>query len=654
MPKSKILILLLILPLFLSSNFTWGQMQNYPYQQSFGTLNVYVTDKNNQPLPQITVSIIKDNSLLQELHTDNNGQATIQLPPGTYNIEINDPSNIYTSSKIDSVEIIANQETNLKITLDVLVSQPSPSSQQMTQTTSTEQMPTKVSTSTLNILVRDEINNPLKNITVKYTTLISVSADIIEDSKITDENGTVRFVLVEGKYKISAFDPNQQYIFEEESKEIYIPAGVVINLEIQLKKKSVQIPKIKIGGKVLLNGQEIREALVYLKSEKGEIQETKTDEKGNFNFEILPNQELILDAQKVIDNTLYKSEVRELQVKQEDLSLNLNLEKFKSLFKEVKITFTPQEKKEIILEDKVKIEIPEFVVTSTQSLNVNLKPAIELPLQKNVFLLTNVYEMQIFDEKNQEIKRLEKEIKIEIPYDEEFLKQKNIKENNLKIAYFDENKQVWIPLAKSFVDTQKKVVVGFVSHLTKFAIIAFADIIPPQPPTEVKLKFLPGPKVKISWKNPQEDFRHINIYRSERKNVIGNLIFQEITTTTVIDENVKMGKTYYYLLKAVDYAGNVSLNTEQYPVTLKQLKNFLKKGARGNDVKILQEILVKEKLLSPDLITGYFGPLTFRAVIKFQEKYKDEILKPWDLSKGTGFVGPTTLKKINQLLEISE
>lgn len=53
---------------------------------------------------------------------------------------------------------------------------------------------------------------------------------------------------------------------------------------------------------------------------------------------------------------------------------------------------------------------------------------------------------------------------------------------------------------------------------------------------------------------------------------------------------------------------------------------------------------------SPGRETNYFGILTYRAVIKFQEKYASDILSPWKLIKGTGYVGKTTLAKINELI----
>jgi len=70
----------------------------------------------------------------------------------------------------------------------------------------------------------------------------------------------------------------------------------------------------------------------------------------------------------------------------------------------------------------------------------------------------------------------------------------------------------------------------------------------------------------------------------------------------------------------------------------------LYQGMSGDDVKCLQALLE----VSPQ--TGYFGPLTYEAVVKFQEKYASEILAPLGLTAGTGYVGPKTRAKLNELL----
>lgn len=82
------------------------------------------------------------------------------------------------------------------------------------------------------------------------------------------------------------------------------------------------------------------------------------------------------------------------------------------------------------------------------------------------------------------------------------------------------------------------------------------------------------------------------------------------------------------------------------------LNTSLSFGMSGNDVKCLQEFLKSQggDIYPGGFVTGYFGSLTRVAVIKFQEKYKDDILTPLGLSRGTGYVGLSTRNKINQIL----
>ena len=78
----------------------------------------------------------------------------------------------------------------------------------------------------------------------------------------------------------------------------------------------------------------------------------------------------------------------------------------------------------------------------------------------------------------------------------------------------------------------------------------------------------------------------------------------------------------------------------------------LRIGMKNQDITRLQTFLGQDSLLYPEnLVTGYFGALTKQAVIRFQEKYANEILTPLGLSRGTGFVGPATLKKLNELVK---
>ncbi len=74
----------------------------------------------------------------------------------------------------------------------------------------------------------------------------------------------------------------------------------------------------------------------------------------------------------------------------------------------------------------------------------------------------------------------------------------------------------------------------------------------------------------------------------------------------------------------------------------KALKKSLSIKMKGEDVETLQTFLAKYPELYPEgLVTGYFGELTRKAVMKFQAKYGFEQV---------GNVGPLTRAKINELL----
>lgn len=81
-----------------------------------------------------------------------------------------------------------------------------------------------------------------------------------------------------------------------------------------------------------------------------------------------------------------------------------------------------------------------------------------------------------------------------------------------------------------------------------------------------------------------------------------------------------------------------------------EFKSELKLGSRGSEVTALQTCLARDSQVYPEgAVTSYFGPQTKAAVIKFQEKYTEEILKPWGFTEGTGLVSKTTRTKLNKV-----
>lgn len=92
----------------------------------------------------------------------------------------------------------------------------------------------------------------------------------------------------------------------------------------------------------------------------------------------------------------------------------------------------------------------------------------------------------------------------------------------------------------------------------------------------------------------------------------------------------------------------ISLTAPVFAQTAQQqalvnLAKGLAQGARGDQVKILQAILAADSSIYPEgVISGTFGPLTKKAVVRFQKAHG---------VPQVGVVGPQTLKKLNEELK---
>jgi len=81
-----------------------------------------------------------------------------------------------------------------------------------------------------------------------------------------------------------------------------------------------------------------------------------------------------------------------------------------------------------------------------------------------------------------------------------------------------------------------------------------------------------------------------------------------------------------------------------------QFTKNMQVGSNNAEVRKLQECLSEYQDIYPSgTISGYFGQETRDAVILFQEKYKEDILIPNNLTKGNGIVRASTIKKLNEV-----
>jgi hypothetical protein len=82
-------------------------------------------------------------------------------------------------------------------------------------------------------------------------------------------------------------------------------------------------------------------------------------------------------------------------------------------------------------------------------------------------------------------------------------------------------------------------------------------------------------------------------------------------------------------------------------------KRYLRQGDSGEDVKALQKFLINEGYWDSEVeATGYFGPITKNALIKFQESFVEDILASFGLKNGTGYFGAKTKGFLSKSLSL--
>lgn len=178
----------------------------------------------------------------------------------------------------------------------------------------------------------------------------------------------------------------------------------------------------------------------------------------------------------------------------------------------------------------------------------------------------------------------------------------DLDESTLTIYYWDSDTSEWVAL-ESTVDSDNNTVTADTTHFTEFALMGEEEVVVGEQEEEEE-EVTPISEMTIA--ELKAEIARIATLIAEFQTQLAEL-FGQLTTNLSYDDS-------------------------------------------GTQVELLQTWLAKDAEVYPEaIVSGWFGPLTKAAVIKFQEKYAEDVLAPWDLTSGTGFVGSTTRDKLNEL-----
>jgi hypothetical protein len=217
----------------------------------------------------------------------------------------------------------------------------------------------------------------------------------------------------------------------------------------------------------------------------------------------------------------------------------------------------------------------------------------------------NAYSLKAFqDEKSEVSGNFDSPVEVTISYVDEDVSGIDLSTLNI---YHYEDGTGWRPLNNCVVNTSSKEVTCETSSFSIFGLFGSEQVSGGSAPQEES----------VSSGTQSSGYTPIKTVTSEKP--------QPSTQTETITEKTKFDKNLSY-------------------------------GERNPDVKKLQVFLNSAGFAvsqsgagSSGFETEFFGPLTYKALVKFQEFYQKEILAPFGLTKGTGFFGEKTRELINSL-----
>ncbi|XDF78106.1 LysM peptidoglycan-binding domain-containing protein [Aliivibrio fischeri] len=137
--------------------------------------------------------------------------------------------------------------------------------------------------------------------------------------------------------------------------------------------------------------------------------------------------------------------------------------------------------------------------------------------------------------------------------------------------------------------------------------------------------------------------------------VSSNRHFTELAYMLAQEEKTIKGTTAIVNVKSIALQSKLLAISEKLESIAQGKKEIIKKGAKGNEVKLLQEALLKMKFnLGSAGADGDFGKGTHDAIIDFQTKFvpTHEIHPEYQIKEVDGIVGKSTLLGLDEAIAI--
>lgn len=371
----------------------------------------------------------------------------------------------------------------------------------------------------------------------------------------TDANGFYRLAVPAGSYFVKTFVNPERGFINSEEKSATLTEGQTLTLNLRLR-----LADLKITGRVFLDGKAVTNAFVWGWSQKGGYQETLSRLDGSFQLNVTASDIWNIAAANESSGVFYKSTEVALAVGNANVVSDIYLTKFFDLPSSVVKTAEATKPTAVEVTSGPTVVVPANAISTSGSVSISIVPDIRVSSQGEIRVVGVAYKFEARDASGRLVSSFNTDVVITAPYSEKEVVNLGASEKNLIMAFWDETVGTWKTLDKSVVNDQENNVTSAVNHFTRFAIVAAADIIPPSAPANIAAVVAAPGQVKLTWENPTKDFHHIKIYRSVEAGKQGQMVYNDLSGASQVDSGLSGGTKYYYLVRAVDPAGNESTN----------------------------------------------------------------------------------------------
>jgi hypothetical protein len=394
----------------------------------------------------------------------------------------------------------------------------------------------------------------------------ATGASAIARGAETDAAGRFTLNVPAGAYFVYAYGDPSQGVINPEEQSVTITSGGQVEVTLRLRA-----PRTTVRGVVRRDGRGVT-AFVSAWSESGGYAETTSADDGTYTLPASPEVWRLTAAAKH-EGAFYRSTTVRLTVPAGDAvaAPDLVLEHDRPLPAAASAVVDASKPGLVAVNDGTSVALPARSIAGAASATVTVSPDTTIPQQGATQVVGVGYEVNAFADDGRPVTTFDDDLTITIPYDPAELARRGVNPRDLKVAYWDEATGSLRELPASVVNEAEGTVSATVAHLTRFYLVAAADVTPPSAPSAVTADATAtSGGVTLRWTNPTRDFSHAKIYRSTAAGVLGGVLATDVTLATYADTNVAADTTYYYTVRAVDPAGNESDNTAQVAVGTEQ------------------------------------------------------------------------------------